>query len=101
MEIFSVQTDHIEISPPGKSLTETLTLNRPQLEQNWGTELGEAVLVYTKWEVQLQAYFCEGQLFYFVLHSEHNQKFQNLEPVGWNLLGTDGAKQYTQFTCVP
>lgn len=57
MEIFPVQTDQIEISPSGKSLTETLTVNSPQLEQNRGTELGEAVLVYTKWEVQLQAYF--------------------------------------------
>lgn len=48
MEIFPVQTDQIEISPSGKSLTETLTVNSPQLEQNRGTELGEAVLVYTK-----------------------------------------------------
>lgn len=54
MEIFSVQTDQIEISPPGKSLTETLTVNSPQLEQNWDTELREAVLVYTKGE---QTYF--------------------------------------------
>lgn len=60
MEIFSVQTDQIEISTPAKSLTETLTVNSPQLEQNWDTELGEAVLVYTKWEVQLQTYFVKA-----------------------------------------
>lgn len=59
MEIFSIQTDQIEISPPGKSLTETLTVNSPQLEQNQGTELG-TLCWFTQTEVQLQAYFVKA-----------------------------------------